>query len=133
MKKLCWFVVFLALMQGGWFVFDGLHAFNTGDYVTPSEGPYAGQLGPWSKLVEAVGLEPRSDLVKGVHVGLGVATLAVIALFVLSRFRARRGVLLCAVLSLWYLPFGALLGILQILFLLSAGKRLNSQAKRSSS
>jgi hypothetical protein len=28
----------LALLEGGWLAFDGIHAFATGDYVTPSSG-----------------------------------------------------------------------------------------------
>ena len=45
---LSWVVVLCALTEAGWLAFDGGHALVTGDYVTPNEGPYAGQLGPWS-------------------------------------------------------------------------------------
>ena len=40
-------------------------ALIAGDYVTPSKGQYAGQLGPWARLVSAVGLEPRRLSVDG--------------------------------------------------------------------
>lgn len=60
MQALKWIVLALVLSQGGWLMFDGGRALITGDYVTPSSGPRAGQLGPWSRIVSAVGLEPRS-------------------------------------------------------------------------
>ena len=52
-----WVVVLFAFLEGGWFAFDGGHALVTGDYVTPSSGQYADQLGPWSKLVAGLGIE----------------------------------------------------------------------------
>lgn len=54
--------VALALIESGWMAFDGMRALLVGDYVTPRSGPYAGQLGPWARLVSAVGIEPRSTL-----------------------------------------------------------------------
>jgi hypothetical protein len=42
--------------------YDGSRALIVGDYVTPKSGAYAGQLGPWAKLVAAVGIEPRSTV-----------------------------------------------------------------------
>lgn len=118
MHWLAWVVAALALIEGGWLAFDGAHALVMGDYVTPSGGPHAGQLGPWAKLVSAAGIEPRSTLMKGIHLGLGIAWLAVIAAFLLRASWAWTGMLLCAVLALWYLPFGTLLGIVQISLLL---------------
>jgi hypothetical protein len=50
-------VAVLVSVTGGWMAFDGAHALITGDFVTPSSGPYSGQLGPWATLLEAVGLE----------------------------------------------------------------------------
>ena len=117
MPKLAWVVVGLALIQSSWFVFDGVRALSVGDYVTPSSGPYAGELGPWSNLVSAVGIEPRSTLMKSIHVGVGVLGLVAIVAFVRGVCCARRGMIACAVLGLWYLPFGTVLGIVQILIL----------------
>jgi hypothetical protein len=57
---LAWIVTALAVLAGGWMAFDGARALIVGDYVTPQEGEYAGELGPWAALLESVGLEPRS-------------------------------------------------------------------------
>ena len=99
--------------------FDGAHALYHGDYVTPSSGPHAGQLGPWSQVVAALGLEPRGLTMKLVFLSLGGAWLVVLVVYALRAPRAWKGMLVCAVLSLWYLPFGTLLGLIQIAFLLS--------------
>nr|NIU76236.1 hypothetical protein [Gammaproteobacteria bacterium]NIY10056.1 hypothetical protein [Gemmatimonadota bacterium] len=64
-------VATLGGVVGGWLIVDGIRAMVTGDYATPSGGPYAGQLGPWAALVESVGLDPRSILVMGLHVVTG--------------------------------------------------------------
>lgn len=118
MHWLGWIVIVLALVEGGWFAFDGAHAFARGDYVTPRSGPYAGQLGPWSKLVEKVGIPPRSTLMKAIHVGLGAAWLVALVAFALGQAWAWKAMLACAVAGLWYLPFGTLLSVIQIALLL---------------
>ncbi len=118
MHWLGWTVVLLALVESGWLTFDGIHAFATGDFVTPKSGEYAGKLGPWSHVVSAVGIEPRSTLMKSIHVGLGVAWLATIGSFVFRFGWARPAMIVCAALGLWYLPIGTILGLIQIVILL---------------
>src|SRR2546426_9243965 len=81
MHTLKWIVLALALFQGGWLTFDGGRALIVGDYVTPASGPRAGRLGAWSRVVSAVGFEPRSTFIKCLHLFLGIAWL--IALVVL--------------------------------------------------
>jgi hypothetical protein len=110
-------LLLLALLEAGWLAFDGTRALIVGDYVTPRSGPHAGQLGPWAKLVAAVGIEPRSTLMKGIHVGLGVAWLLVAISFAAGQSWAWRGMMVCAVLGLWYLPVGTVLGLAQIALL----------------
>lgn len=117
MHWLGWIVLVLALIEGGWLAFDGSRALVVGDYVTPRSGQYAGQLGPWAKVVSAVGIEPRSALMKSIHVVLGAVWLGVMVCFALGVPWARTGMLVCAVLGLWYLPFGTLLSIIQIVLL----------------
>lgn len=85
MHWLRWTIVIMALVEGGWFAFDGGHALVTGDYVTPKSGQYAGRLGPWSKLVAATGIDPRSTLMKVIHVALGVTWILVIICFTLGQ------------------------------------------------
>lgn len=109
-----WIVVTIAFILGGWLAFDGGRALVVGDYVTPSSGEYAGRLGPWASVVSAVGIEPRSTLMKSIHVLLGGAWLVAMVGFAMSASWARAGLLTCAVASLWYLPFGTLLSIIEI-------------------
>ena len=116
-------IVVLGFLQGGWFVFDGCRALIVGDYVTPGSGQYAGQLGPWARLVSAIGLEPRSMLMKSIHVGLGVAWLVTTICFMMRMPWAWSGMMACAVLSLWYLPFGTLFSVVQIVLLLMPSVR----------
>jgi len=115
--SLGWVVIVLALVEAGWLTFDGTRALVVGDYVTPKSGPHAGQLGPWSKVVAAAGIEPRSTLMKSFHLGLGAAWLVVIACYAMRMPWARPGMLVCAVLGLWYLPVGTVLSVLQIVLL----------------
>lgn len=117
MRWLGWIVVFLAFVEAGWFAFDGGHALATGDYVTPSSGQYAGQLGPWAKLVSAIGIEPRSTLMKSIHLVLGSVWLVTIVCYIVRVSWARTGMILCAVAGLWYLPFGTLLSVIQLALL----------------
>ena len=115
---LAWLVVLLALIEGGWLAFDGGHALLTGDYVTPKTGRFAGQLGPWASVVSALGIEPRSTLMKSIHLLLGLGWLVVMVAFVLGARWAWWGMLGCAAAALWYLPFGTLLSLVQIVLLL---------------
>ncbi len=107
-------IVALALAEAGWMAFDGMRALLVGDYVTPRSGRYAGQLGPWARLVSAVGVEPRSTLMKAVFAGYGLAWLAIVVAFVLDLAWARAAMLTAATGALWFLPFGTLLSVVQI-------------------
>ena len=123
MPALRWIVIVLAFVEGAWLAFDGARALLIGDYVTPRSGPYAGQLGPWSKLVAAAGIPPRSTPMKAIFLALGLVWLLVIGCFAMQVSWAWKGMLVCAVLGLWYLPFGTLFSIVQIALLLSPGLR----------
>ncbi|MCA9069343.1 MAG: hypothetical protein KDA84_10490 [Planctomycetaceae bacterium] len=118
MHWLGWVVLLLAFVEGGWLAFDGGRALVVGDYVTPSSGPYAGQLGPWSKVVKAFGVAPRSTFMKSIHLVLGVVWLIAIVCFAIRVSGAWWGLLICAIASLWYLPLGTLLSGIQIVLLL---------------
>ena len=113
-----WIVLALALFQGGWLLFDGGRALILGDYVTPTSGPRAGQLGPWSRIVSAVGLDPRSTFIKCLHLFLGLAWLIGLAAFVVRPASGWWVVLGCGVATLWYLPIGTLLSIIVVVLLL---------------
>jgi len=98
--------------------FDGARAFIVGDYVTATTGEYAGQLGAWSKVVQAVGIEPRSPLMKGIFVFYGVAWLILTSYFAQNVHWAWRAMLVAAVGSLWYLPVGTASSLSQIVLLI---------------
>jgi hypothetical protein len=110
-------IVLLAVIEGGWLAYDGGRALVVGDYITPSSGRFAGQLGPWSKVVKAVGIEPRSTLMKSIHIVIGLAWLVMIVCFLMRMPWAWWGMLACAIASLWYLPFGTLMSAIQIILL----------------
>lgn len=116
-------VVVLAVHVAGWMRFDGTRALVVGDYVTPRTGDHAGQLGPWSHVVAAVGIEPRSTAMKAIFVGYGAAWLCVIAAFVLGAGWAWWGMVIAAAGSLWYLPVGTVIAVLQLVLLLATPLR----------
>lgn len=118
MPWLYWVVISLALLEAGWMAFDGTRALTVGDYVTPRSGAYAGQLGPWAKVVEAVGIESRSTFMKSIFATYGLAWLIVIACFFLRLEWAWTAMLIAAIGSLWFLPFGTLFSATQIVLLL---------------
>jgi hypothetical protein len=112
-----WIVVALGLLAGGWMLFDGVRAFVVGDYVTASEGDYAGKLGPWSKVVERLGVDPRSPLVKSLFVLQGLAWIAVMIWFAMRPAEANTVAVVLAAAALWYLPFGSIAGLGQLAIL----------------
>ncbi|HPF39180.1 MAG TPA: hypothetical protein P5081_02415 [Phycisphaerae bacterium] len=126
-SRLPWIAIALAIILGGWMTFDGLHALVTGDFVTASSGEYAGQLGPWSKLVEAVGIPPRSLGMKVVHVALGFAWLVAVGLFAARRRLGRVALGMCAIAGLWYLPFGTIIGVIVLGLLRTRALRSDSR------
>ena len=112
-----WVVVGLVILNAGWMTFDGARALLVGDYVTPKTGRHAGQLGPWSKVVQAVGIQPRSTLMKWIFVVYGTGYLLAMLAFILKVPCAWWGVLVAAVLGLWYLPFGTLINLVVIVLI----------------
>jgi len=104
-----WIIVILVTFTAGWMLFDGTRALITGDYVTPGTGEYAGQLGPWSELVKAIGIEPRSTLMKSIFVTYGLVALVVAVCFAHGLSWSRRTMIIVCILGLWFLPIGTLI------------------------
>jgi hypothetical protein len=113
-----WVIVIVVTFTAGWMLFDGTRALILGDYVTPKSGEFAGQLGPWSNLVKAIGIEPRSTLMKLIFVVYGVVALVIGICFVLGQSWAWWGMLVVSILGLWYLPVGTIINIIVIGLLL---------------
>lgn len=114
-----WVIATLTVLLSLWMGFDGLRALIVGDYVTPSSGAYAGQLGPWAQLLSQFGLEPRSTGVKIAFVIYALAGLAATVGFMLRLDWGFSAMAAVSIGTLWYLPFGTLLGLtrLALLFL----------------
>jgi hypothetical protein len=104
-------ITILALGPGFFMTFDGTRALVVGDYVTPSRGPYAGQLGPWSDVVAAVGIPPRSTPMKAAFVACGLAWLVANAAFFRRAPAGARMLAAISVLTLWYLPIGTIVSV----------------------
>ena len=116
--KMRWVIAILVFLNAGWMLFDGSRALIIGDYVTPKSGKHAGQLGPWSKVVQAVGIQPRSTIMKFIFVLYGIVCTIVTIAFLLKASWAWWGMLIMAVLGLWYLLFGTFINLLIIVLLL---------------
>ena len=112
-----WVVLGLILINGGFMAYDGGRAILVGDYITPKKGPRAGMLGPWSVLVQAVGIPPRSIGMKAVFLVYGLAYTASGVALLAGVEGATMGVAILAVLGLWYLPFGTLINLIVLALL----------------
>lgn len=117
MKWTVWAFIVLALLTGGWMLYDGIRALMTGDFTTPTSGAYAGQLGPWSGLFTAIRIDPRATIIKWLFVLVGALWLVSAAANYAGAAWARNGLLAAAILSLWYLPFGTITSIITIALL----------------
>ena len=104
--------ILLAIVEGAWMTFDGSRALIVGDYVTPASRP--GELGPWHYAVEAIGVGPRSTLMKILFVLFGIAWIAVAIGLARRVTWAPRAALILAIGTLWYAPVGTVAGLIQI-------------------
>ena len=117
-----WVIVTLVVFTGGWMLFDGARALILGDYVTPKSGEYSGQLGPWSNLVKAIGVEPRSTFMKSIFVAYGLIALAAAVCLVAKTSWSNTFLVIVCILGLWYLPIGTVANVVALL-LLWVGRR----------
>lgn len=117
MERLRWAVVALAVVEAGYMVVDGGRALLTGDYFTPSSGDHAGELGPWARVVDTLGIAPRSTGMKAFFVIYALAWVGVIVAFAAGRSWAWAGMLVLALGSLWYLTVGTVFSALIALLL----------------
>lgn len=113
-----WLILSLAVLDAGYMVFDGTRALVVGDYLTPKSGEYAGQLGPWSHLAKAAGIEPRSTLMKCIFAGYGALWFVAIGGYAARARWGWRAMLFAAAFSLWNLVIGTIFGLVQIALLL---------------
>src|SRR5688572_31086885 len=96
-----WVIVFFALMNAGYMAFDGAKAHITGDYLRPKSGEYAGQLGPWTKIVEKLGIDPMSSFMKTIFLLFGIAGIIITMGFALDTSWGWKAMLIFNICSLW--------------------------------
>jgi len=112
-----WMIFAVGAILGGYMAFDGTRALVRGDYLTPREGRYAGQLGPWAAGIRRAGLEPRSKPVKTGFVVYGLCWLTLAAAYAAGQAWSWWPLVILSVLSLWYLPLGTGLALLELVLL----------------
>ena len=117
MTILKWFVIVSAVMNFGFMTFDGARGLIIGDYIRPTSGEYAGQLGPWSKMVKSIGIDPESTSMKMIFLVWGLSGLAITFCFAVNLGWSWKGMLIINICSLWYLVPGTGLSVLQIILL----------------
>ena len=117
-----WIPALSIAFTAGWMLFDGARALLVGDYVTAKSGEYAGRLGPWAGLVSAIGIEPRSTLMKSIFVTYGLAGLAAAVCYLLGLPWGRTALIAMAILGLWYLPIGTAVNLIGLILLFIAGR-----------
>ena len=99
----------VALLAGGWMIFDGLHVMLRGKYFGP-ERP-----GPWSIPFERLGVNPFA--LGPLFITLGVMWLVFAGATVTGHAWGRVGAAIAAVASLWYLPLGTILALVYLALL----------------
>lgn len=113
-----WIIVLMAVINAGYMTFDGARALITGDYIRPKSGEYAGQLGPWTKLAEKIGINPMSTLMKCIFVVFGITGLIITVAFAMNVSWSWKAMLIFNICSLWNLYFGTMSGTVQIILLI---------------
>lgn len=112
-----WIIIIMATLNFGYMFFDGSRALATGDYIRPKSGQHAGQLGPWSKAVEKVGINPESTSMKLIFVVWGLAGLYITLAFLQDKPWAWKAMLIANIASLWYAIIGSFSSVVQIALL----------------
>lgn len=118
-----WIITISAVLNFGYMSFDGSRGLIVGDYLRPESGEHAGQLGPWSDVVAAVGIAPESNAMKTTFLVWGIFGLVLSVSFGMEVRGASKYLLWASVFSLWYLVPGTVLSIVQIILLLIYRKK----------
>jgi len=117
-------ILLCTLMEAGWMAFDGSRALVVGDFISPTSGPHAGQLGPWRHLVQRVGLDPHGTPIKVIFAVYGWAWILVGVEFARGASWSWSAMLGAALGALWFLPLGTLFSVVQVALLLLFRQRL---------
>ncbi len=93
--------VSLAFVIGGYMLLDGVYATETQTYI-------GGVTGPWAGMLHFAGFSAYSSAMYDIFIGFGILWLLAIVLYF---FHLRETIFVMAVLSLWYVPVGAILAL----------------------
>ena len=99
-------IAVVALLAGGWMIFDGVHVLARGKYFGP-ERP-----GPWRIPFERLGVNPFS--LGPLFIGLGVLWLVFATAALAGHGWGRIGAAIVAIASLWYFPLGTILSVIYL-------------------
>lgn len=119
-----WIIVIFSVLNFGYMCFDGSRGLIVGDYVRPETGEHAGELGPWSNVVEAVGINPESNTMKTTFLVWGILGLVIAVSFAMRVNQADKYLLILSICTLWYLVPGTVLSVLQTVLLLLYKQKL---------
>jgi len=103
-------LLLLALLNGGWMLFDGLHVIRKGKYFGPEEP------GVWSKIVASLGINPFS--IGPVFVALGLFWFVSVAGLLASMSWGWFALMVAATATLWYVKVGTAISLIVIVLLL---------------
>jgi hypothetical protein len=93
----------IALLVGGWMLFDGMHVMLRGKYFGPDKP------GPWSGLFTSLGIDPFK--LGPLFLAFGVLWIVVLMGLLCGQTWGRYGAIGMAIASLWYLPVGPVLSL----------------------
>jgi hypothetical protein len=96
----------VALLAGGWMIFDGIHVIALGKYFGPDRP------GPWSIAFTRLGVNPFS--LGPLFIGLGVLWLVFAIAMLSGHGWGRTGAAIVAIASLWYFPLGTILSLIYL-------------------
>ncbi len=103
-------LLILALLNGGWMLFDGLHVLKKGKYFGPEEP------GVWSKIVASLGINPFS--IGPLFIALGLFWFLSIGVLLASISWGWLALMLTATATLWYVKVGTAISIIVMVLLL---------------
>jgi len=112
MRRLRLAIFLLAVLVGGFMVVDAFHALYTGNYLT-----FNGQVGPWAAVLARAHLNSDSLGVKLLFLALGALYVVVALDYARNDLRSEGGVAAIAILTLWYIPFGAFCSLVVLILL----------------
>ena len=101
--------VVVAVIAGGWMVFDGVHVLLRGKYFGP-ERP-----GPWSVPFVKLGVDPFA--MGPLFIALGAAWLVCLIALMSGQAWGWWGAVIVALETLWYAPLGTVLALVYLALL----------------